>query len=325
MFDDLIREHGWAVQGVCNPRGSPGPSGWAYTIGLEDRDRPELLIVGLPMSTAHGLLNDVITEAVDGARRWPSVGDTIVGLAQGGYGLRVVEVDVAVAAGGDWFLGALARRGGAAGFRPLHSCGSSPTTRGPTEIRSNNQCSVLRGGERRAGDDGHTLVRSCPRQARPVPVHRISAGVRALDRRGEVDPVLQALLRDTVRCVAALDVEAMSGVRGPRAGGGLRRARAARGGREAAGDRTPRGVGRGSGRRLVPGCRRLVGVGVGHDGGGGAFGDDGGDARAGAAGGRGRRARRTRSRPRRQSWSRPRRRPMPTPPIGWSRWRTSRA
>ena len=46
MFDDVIREHGWAVQGVCNPRGSHGPSGWVYTIGLEDRDRPELLIVG---------------------------------------------------------------------------------------------------------------------------------------------------------------------------------------------------------------------------------------------------------------------------------------
>ena len=87
------------------------------------------------------------------------MGDTIVGLAQGGYGLRVVEVDVAVAAGGDWFLGAIARRGGTLDFRPLQLVWQLVDYSWPDEIRLNNRCSVRRGGERAAGIDGHTLVR----------------------------------------------------------------------------------------------------------------------------------------------------------------------
>jgi hypothetical protein len=117
-LEALIREHGWAVQGVFNTT-APGPSGWVYTIGLEDQGRPELAIVGLPLDTAHGLLHALLVDVVDGIRSWPTVGDTIVGLVHGGYGLRVVAVDPGVAAAGDWFLGALARRGTVDDFRPL--------------------------------------------------------------------------------------------------------------------------------------------------------------------------------------------------------------
>src|SRR5689334_18985943 len=68
-LEALIREHGWAVQGVFDAT-SPGPSGWVYTIGLEDLGHAELMIVGLPLDTAHGLLNRVLTEAVAGTRVW---------------------------------------------------------------------------------------------------------------------------------------------------------------------------------------------------------------------------------------------------------------
>lgn len=117
-LEHMIREHGWAVQGVFNTN-APGPSGWVYTIGLEDLGHPELVIVGLPLDTAHRVLQDLLTDAARGRRPWPAAGDTIVGLVRGGYAMRVVAVDEGVAAAGDWFLGALARRGSDEDFWPL--------------------------------------------------------------------------------------------------------------------------------------------------------------------------------------------------------------
>ncbi len=61
------------------------------------------------VATAQALLDDLLTDAVRGARPWPAAGDTVFGLVPGGYGLRAVAVDADIAAAGERFLGALAR------------------------------------------------------------------------------------------------------------------------------------------------------------------------------------------------------------------------
>jgi len=48
---EIIIDYGWMVQGV----GTILP--WTYTVGLRFRDRPELIIVGLPMDMATEILN----------------------------------------------------------------------------------------------------------------------------------------------------------------------------------------------------------------------------------------------------------------------------
>lgn len=52
----LIARHGWAVQGVERDRARPP---WAYTTGLTERGRRELVVTGLPLGRAAGLLNEV--------------------------------------------------------------------------------------------------------------------------------------------------------------------------------------------------------------------------------------------------------------------------
>jgi uncharacterized protein DUF4262 len=49
----LADEYGWAVQGVERERTRPP---WACTVGLTPRDRPELLITGLPLRRCTELL-----------------------------------------------------------------------------------------------------------------------------------------------------------------------------------------------------------------------------------------------------------------------------
>lgn len=51
-----IAEHGWMIQGVFGTNDTPGPE-FSYTVGLTAKDRPELMIVGLPMHIAAELLN----------------------------------------------------------------------------------------------------------------------------------------------------------------------------------------------------------------------------------------------------------------------------
>jgi hypothetical protein len=63
-------EYGWAVQGVEQERARPP---WAYTVGLTPRDRPELLITGLPLRRCAQLLNGTAARLVrDGP---PSAGE----------------------------------------------------------------------------------------------------------------------------------------------------------------------------------------------------------------------------------------------------------
>jgi uncharacterized protein DUF4262 len=53
---ELIDCHGWAVQGVQRDRIRPP---LAYTAGLTEHGKPELVVTGLPLPRAAQLLNDV--------------------------------------------------------------------------------------------------------------------------------------------------------------------------------------------------------------------------------------------------------------------------
>jgi Domain of unknown function (DUF4262) len=55
-FRGLIDRHGWAVQGVQRDKIHPP---WAYTVGLTLAGLPELVVTGMPLTAATGLLNDV--------------------------------------------------------------------------------------------------------------------------------------------------------------------------------------------------------------------------------------------------------------------------
>lgn len=52
----VIAEHGWAVQGVQRDRIHPP---WAYTVGLTALGEPELVVTGMPLRRASGLIHDV--------------------------------------------------------------------------------------------------------------------------------------------------------------------------------------------------------------------------------------------------------------------------
>jgi Domain of unknown function (DUF4262) len=58
---DLIRRHGWAVQGIERERHRPP---WAYTVGLTACGMSELLVTGMPLPRAAALLNAVAAHAV---------------------------------------------------------------------------------------------------------------------------------------------------------------------------------------------------------------------------------------------------------------------
>jgi len=60
----LIRDCGWAVQGV-EPDRIHSP--YAYTVGLTKRGKPELVITGMRIPRAAGLLNDVAAHLLHAA------------------------------------------------------------------------------------------------------------------------------------------------------------------------------------------------------------------------------------------------------------------
>lgn len=90
---ELIKIHGFTLIGVFDDVGND-PS-FVYSIGLTEMGWPELLLIGdiNPM-----FLEIIMTEVVDHFRKVGSVvpGD-IGGIITGGYDLRVIEVDSAVA------------------------------------------------------------------------------------------------------------------------------------------------------------------------------------------------------------------------------------
>lgn len=82
---DTVRSHGWAVQAVfgtgrwapsecscgCNHPAEGDSPPFAYTVGLFGFGQPELLIFGLPISTAHRTLNELGERVRRGQRLQP--------------------------------------------------------------------------------------------------------------------------------------------------------------------------------------------------------------------------------------------------------------
>lgn len=60
---ELMGRHGWAVQGVGGDRIHPP---WAYTVGLTESGRPELVVTGIRIEPAARLLNDVAAHVLHG-------------------------------------------------------------------------------------------------------------------------------------------------------------------------------------------------------------------------------------------------------------------
>jgi hypothetical protein len=58
---DLIAAYGWAVQGVSRDRLHPP---WAYTVGLTELGRSELVVTGISIARATELLNDVASHVL---------------------------------------------------------------------------------------------------------------------------------------------------------------------------------------------------------------------------------------------------------------------
>jgi hypothetical protein len=61
-IEDMIRDHGWAIQGVG---GDTEQVQFSYTIGLHRRDLPEFIAFGLPMQAAQVILNQLAQQQVD--------------------------------------------------------------------------------------------------------------------------------------------------------------------------------------------------------------------------------------------------------------------
>jgi Domain of unknown function (DUF4262) len=83
----IIAEQGWAVQGVERDRIHPP---WAYTVGLTAHGEPELVVTGLPVRRAAGLLNDVAVHVLHAAA--PRPGEQIA--MRGGPLIEIVKVSV---------------------------------------------------------------------------------------------------------------------------------------------------------------------------------------------------------------------------------------
>lgn len=75
QFKEIIDRKGWAVTGVPD-----AASPFAYTVGLTRHRHPELGMIGLPVDTAHGLLNTLAGRVFDGAQYTPGwrIGDLLV-------------------------------------------------------------------------------------------------------------------------------------------------------------------------------------------------------------------------------------------------------
>lgn len=107
-LEAVIAEFGWSIIPVGAAIGGMGV-GWVYTIGVEDKGGPELIMIGLPLRLMQDLLNDVVTECL--ARdTWWSDGDTITGHLEDGLTLLAVAVPADVASAGTWFNLAKRRR-----------------------------------------------------------------------------------------------------------------------------------------------------------------------------------------------------------------------
>jgi Domain of unknown function (DUF4262) len=83
---DVIARYGWAVQGVERDRLRPP---WAYTVGLSEAGRPELVVTGIPFTRATKLLNGVAAHVMHAAAPRPGEVVELVG----GPVIQIVKVD----------------------------------------------------------------------------------------------------------------------------------------------------------------------------------------------------------------------------------------
>lgn len=91
QIDAIVKEFGWAVQGVApGVDDEPGPA-FCYTVGLERAyDHPELYIIGVSVQVSHALLNDLASRIRDGKQYAP--GDVLDDLIQD-HTVTLIEAD----------------------------------------------------------------------------------------------------------------------------------------------------------------------------------------------------------------------------------------
>lgn len=88
--ETLIQKHGFMVQGVFGTDKAPEPP-FAYTIGLHQKNRPEIIVFGLPPETAHQLLNTVARLLLDRETALPKIREK---LTLPGWGVPAYLVSV---------------------------------------------------------------------------------------------------------------------------------------------------------------------------------------------------------------------------------------
>lgn len=72
QVDAIVRDHGWAVQGVFATETSDIQFDFAYTVGLIKRGcTAELLITGLPMRTGAAILNEIAASMINSGQTIP--------------------------------------------------------------------------------------------------------------------------------------------------------------------------------------------------------------------------------------------------------------
>lgn len=84
----MIRDHGWAIQGVFATETSDQRWDFAYTVGLIERGcSSELVITGIPMRAAADLLNEIAASFMNSGEKIPPAEYTL----QNGYVLKSVS------------------------------------------------------------------------------------------------------------------------------------------------------------------------------------------------------------------------------------------
>jgi hypothetical protein len=64
----MVDKYRWMVRFI---EPSPTSPPWAYTVGLTAFDRPELVVMGMPMNPVHRLLNGLAEMVIDGTAPQP--------------------------------------------------------------------------------------------------------------------------------------------------------------------------------------------------------------------------------------------------------------
>jgi len=83
----MIRDHGWAIQGVFATETSDQRWDFAYTVGLMERGcTAELVMTGIPMNTAAVILNEIAAAIVNSGEKIPPAEYPL----PGGYVLKAV-------------------------------------------------------------------------------------------------------------------------------------------------------------------------------------------------------------------------------------------